>query len=95
MKSELFSVVYTDGDGEDLDLDELNDAICFARENPRTLESIFRATSHLFEIRPQGVLLETRKICYKPACTCARREFISTKKSAPAYMYEPLRDKLR
>ena len=30
------SVVYTDGDGEDLDLDELNDAICFARENPRT-----------------------------------------------------------
>ena len=36
MKSELFSVVYTDGDGEDLDLDELNDAICFAREDPRT-----------------------------------------------------------
>ena len=30
MKSELFSVVYTDGDGEDFDLDELGDAIRFA-----------------------------------------------------------------
>ena len=36
MKSELFSVVYTDGDGEDLDLDELKDTIRFARENPHT-----------------------------------------------------------
>ena len=36
LKSELFSVVYTDGDGGDFDLDELNDAILFARENPRT-----------------------------------------------------------
>ena len=34
MKSELFSVVFTDGDGEDLDLDELKDTIRFARENP-------------------------------------------------------------
>ena len=36
MKSELFSVVYTDGDGEDFDLDELSDAIRFACGNPRT-----------------------------------------------------------
>jgi hypothetical protein len=36
MKSELFSVVYTDGDGEDFDLDELSDAIRFACDNPRT-----------------------------------------------------------
>ena len=36
MKSELFSVVYTDGDGEDFDLDELSDAMRYACDNPRT-----------------------------------------------------------
>ena len=41
MKSELFSVVYTDGDEEDLDLDELNDAICFAREESSHLRKYF------------------------------------------------------
>lgn len=35
MKSELFSVTYTDGDEEDFNMEELQNAMRFAQENPR------------------------------------------------------------